>query len=207
MRLAHNARWPRDEDAMPRPKTEEPKTREPEKDARSRILDAAAKIFLKEGVRGLTQTRVAAEAGVRQSHLTYYFPKKSDLLAAALRETHRQAERSDNVMRGADGFDAALRGVATLMFDSAHMRSFLALVVEASEAEETRKIVEEHARCLAAEIAPLFGREANDPDVAAFIDLLRGMGLRALLTTEQPEARMDLEAIAKRFGLLRVEAA
>ena len=36
-----------------------------EKSARQRILDAALKILKKEGVTALTQTRVAAAAGLR----------------------------------------------------------------------------------------------------------------------------------------------
>jgi AcrR family transcriptional regulator len=48
--------------------------------ARERILFAAVEILNVEGFGGLTQTRVAERAGIRQSHLTYYFPARNDLL-------------------------------------------------------------------------------------------------------------------------------
>ena len=48
--------------------------------ARERILFAAVEILNTEGFGGLTQTRVAERAGIRQSHLTYYFPARNDLL-------------------------------------------------------------------------------------------------------------------------------
>jgi AcrR family transcriptional regulator len=48
--------------------------------ARERILFAAVEILNDEGFGGLTQTRVAERAGIRQSHLTYYFPARNDLL-------------------------------------------------------------------------------------------------------------------------------
>lgn len=48
--------------------------------ARERILFAAVEILNAEGFGGLTQTRVAERAGIRQSHLTYYFPARNDLL-------------------------------------------------------------------------------------------------------------------------------
>jgi AcrR family transcriptional regulator len=173
------------------------------RDARRRILDAAVAILRDEGVRALTQTRTATRAGVRQSHLTYYFPKKSDLLAAALRERHRLAEAAADASPEGDPFDAAMHGLATLMFDSDHMRSFLALVVEAGDAEETRAIMADHARGLSAALAPLFGRKANDADVVAFIDMLRGMGLRRLLETKPATASVNITRIAARFGLKR----
>jgi AcrR family transcriptional regulator len=47
---------------------------------REQILHAAVEILNAEGFGGLTQTRVAERAGMRQSHLTYYFPARNDLL-------------------------------------------------------------------------------------------------------------------------------
>lgn len=48
--------------------------------ARQRLLEAALQVLADEGIHALTQTRVAERAGLRQSHLTYYFPSRSDLL-------------------------------------------------------------------------------------------------------------------------------
>jgi AcrR family transcriptional regulator len=47
---------------------------------REKILYAAMGVLNNEGFGALTQTRVADLAGVRQSHLTYYFPTRNDLL-------------------------------------------------------------------------------------------------------------------------------
>lgn len=47
---------------------------------RVRILHAAMEILNDEGFGALTQTKVAKKAGVRQSHITYYFPARNDLL-------------------------------------------------------------------------------------------------------------------------------
>ncbi len=47
---------------------------------RARILHAAVEILNDEGFGALTQTKVAEKAGVRQSHITYYFPARNDLL-------------------------------------------------------------------------------------------------------------------------------
>lgn len=177
-----------------------------EKSARQRILDAALKILRKEGVTALTQTRVAAAAGLRQSHLTYYFPRKTDLLAATLEASHAQAHKPK---RGSTGRDAdPIDAVRGLMFDRNKMRFFLSVVAQASDQAEIRATLAAHARSVAEQLAPLFGRTADDPDIIAFVDMLRGMGLRLLLETDDKRrATVDLDGLAKRFGLSRAPQA
>jgi AcrR family transcriptional regulator len=51
---------------------------------RDRIVAAAVEILHEQGIHALTQARVSDLAGVRQSHLTYYFPTRSDLLKHAV---------------------------------------------------------------------------------------------------------------------------
>lgn len=54
---------------------------------RQRLLNAALGLMHEQGFHALTQARVAAVAGVRQSHLTYYFPTRNDLLKAVVQES------------------------------------------------------------------------------------------------------------------------
>ena len=103
-----------------------------EKSARQRILDAALKVLKTEGVLALTQTRVAAAAGLRQSHLTYYFPRKTDLLAATLEASHAEKPRRVSSRADADPVEA----VQSLMFDRNRMRFFLSVVAQASDRAE-----------------------------------------------------------------------
>ncbi|MEH0639593.1 TetR/AcrR family transcriptional regulator [Streptomyces bottropensis] len=51
---------------------------------RTALLDAAERILVSSGSAELTMRAVATEAGVRLGHLQYYFPARSDLLAALL---------------------------------------------------------------------------------------------------------------------------
>lgn len=164
---------------------------------RQRILSAALDLVEQEGVDALTQPRVAKAAGVRQSHLTYYFPRKPDLLVALLQASHERAPHAGD----ADPVSEAL----ALMLDRRRMRFFLAIVLAAAEEAELRPIVAAHARALTERVAAAFGRGADDPAAAAFVDLMRGVGLRALL---QPETSLDLaeaERLAGALGLLRTK--
>lgn len=113
-------------------------------DVRDRILTAALQVLQTEGVRKFSQTRVAEAAGVRQSHLTYYFPTRPDLLKATC----------DLVL---DGVTAHIAGSATTvtnwgagpmlgmlarkMSDIPHMRMFLAMIVEADQDPDCRALL------------------------------------------------------------------
>lgn len=55
-------------------------------EARQRLLTAALEIMQSQGFQSLTQARVAEAAGMRQSHLTYYFRTRNDLLKAIVEE-------------------------------------------------------------------------------------------------------------------------
>jgi AcrR family transcriptional regulator len=54
-------------------------------DSRDRILDAAADLFYREGVRGVGVDRIAAESGVAKMTLYYHFKSKDELVVAWLR--------------------------------------------------------------------------------------------------------------------------
>ena len=47
---------------------------------RESLLQAGVALLKERGIAALTQPQVAAAAGVKQSHLTYYFPTRADLL-------------------------------------------------------------------------------------------------------------------------------
>lgn len=177
-----------------------------EKSARQRILDAALKLLKTEGVLALTQTRVASAAGLRQSHLTYYFPRKTDLLAATLEASHVQPAKPRRVASHAD--PDPIEAVQALMFDRNRMRFFLSVIAQASDKAEIRATLAAHARGVAEQLAPVFGRAADDPDIVAFVDMLRGMGLRLLLEADNKrKTPVDLETLAARFGLRRARKA
>ncbi|MBY6242360.1 TetR/AcrR family transcriptional regulator [Methylosinus sp. Sm6] len=163
---------------------------------RQRILSAALDLIEQEGVDALTQPRIAKAAGVRQSHLTYYFPRKADLFVALLQASHERAPNAGD----ADPLAEAI----TLMLDRRRMRFFLAIVLGAAEQPELRPVLAAHARELTARVAAAFGRGADDPSAAAFVDLLRGAGLRSLLEPETMRLdKAEAERLAAALGLSR----
>src|SRR5690349_23027390 len=57
----------------------------PDGGARGRLIEATAKIMRDEGYAAATSRRVAAEAGVKQALVYYYFPTMDDLFVEVLR--------------------------------------------------------------------------------------------------------------------------
>ncbi|WFE88435.1 TetR/AcrR family transcriptional regulator [Roseibium porphyridii] len=54
------------------------------KDTRDKIVDAATKLFYREGIRAVSVDAVAAKAGVTKKTLYYHFESKDDLVAEYL---------------------------------------------------------------------------------------------------------------------------
>src|SRR6266511_3391280 len=92
---------------------------------RERLLNAAVAILREGGIQGLSQIQVARRARVRQSHLTYYFPRRHDLVeAVAVRFIDGIVgglqEAAAGCVSGSPG--AMLQHVADAIADQAHMR-------------------------------------------------------------------------------------
>jgi len=67
-----------------------PSANAPHASARRRLLDAAATLFRREGIRAIGVDTVVAEAGVCKMSLYRAFPSKDDLVAAFLAETDQR---------------------------------------------------------------------------------------------------------------------
>jgi len=166
---------------------------------RKRILDAALEIMATEGLKRLTQPKVAAAAGIRQSHLTYYFPKKVDLIVALLDDhVHGDDRPGDggHHHHDAEHIGPALELVAS---DRKRISFFLNLIVEAEQEPALRRMVYEHMTAFDAVVSRAYGRKAGDPDVEAFVDSLRGFGMKQLLREGTKD--IDIDALARRFRL------
>jgi AcrR family transcriptional regulator len=121
-------------------------------DVRTRILHAALGL-LAEGD-DLTQPRVARAAGVRQSHLTYYFPTVTDLMQAVARHSFES-------LRGELGGKGA-GGIAAAISDRRRVRVMLALVRAADRDASLKPRMRAFVRELRGAIGPLLGLEGDD---------------------------------------------
>jgi DNA-binding transcriptional regulator YbjK len=167
---------------------------------REEILDAAVRILRESGVKMLAQSRVARAAGIPQGHLTYYFPRRADLLVAVARRSVELAVQELDGFFTSEGWRAAgddlrrraLAIVAFLIKDRERTRMLLGLLVEAEEDPALRAVLLENFGQLRALLARALRRTPEDPDVEIAIATLWGLGLQHLLWGDQrPEAATD----------------
>jgi AcrR family transcriptional regulator len=151
---------------------------------RERILTAALESLSQAGIHGLTQVQVARRAGVRQSHLTYYFPTRDDLLEAV---TELAVEGIASGLRqlatdsGRTGYRATLERLAEAVADLAHMRMFVAMIVEADADVTVRKVMIRATHRMEAALAEALGSDQTVERARCVLAAAWGLGLYRFL--------------------------
>lgn len=130
--------------------------------ARQRLIEATAKIMREEGYAAATSRRVAAEAGVKQALVYYYFPTMDDLYVEVLRAG---AEASLERMREALTADEPLHTLWT-------MNSDLRLTVLNTEF----MALANHRKAIRAELKS-YAERVRDIETAAVAVALRARGV------------------------------
>jgi len=104
------------------------------------ILAAGVMLLKEKGIAALTQPQVAKAAGVKQSHLTYYFPTRTDLLLAIAEQTINTA-MSDIAARLAEKPERATLAatLAEIMITGLPPRVVIGLIVAADAEPEIRQ--------------------------------------------------------------------
>jgi AcrR family transcriptional regulator len=167
-------------------------------DVPSRILNAALELLAEGGE--LTQTRVARAAGVRQSHLTYYFPTIVDLLQAVARHSFdKLAEElgaAEAKKRPATLADAIAHGAA----DKRRVRVMLGLVMASDRDPALKPRMRAFVRELRARVAPMLqagGLEIESEDVAFLHTVVVGAAVLQL-ARDNAEARREAREVLQR---------
>jgi AcrR family transcriptional regulator len=131
----------------------------PRQDIRRHLLDTAFGLLGEHGVAYLTQPRVSKAAGVRQSHLTYYFPTRADLLVAVARHGMEilAGPLLDQAQRGAVT-PAQMPAILTAaLTDRRRIRAVLGLIVAADEDPQVREALRELLKMVRARLTEVFG--------------------------------------------------
>jgi AcrR family transcriptional regulator len=179
-------------------------------DVRARILESALTLLGESGVTELTQPKVSRGAGVSQSHLTYYFPTRADLLLAVARHAVEQVMNRlhEAVARGATGRGehsaggSAERGAGVLvaaLTDKRNIRVMLGLVA----ASDVDRKIKASLRQLVKDVRAVLGQElramgARVDDEAIATLHATAVGLAVLnLARDNEESRRDVETVIR----------
>lgn len=175
-------------------------------DVRTRILEAALRLLGEGGAQQLTQPRVSKEAGVRQSHLTYYFPTVTDLLQAVARHSFQSLSKE---LAGADARErpASLAdAIAKATRDKRRARLMLGLIQSADRDATLRPGMRRFIRELRGRMEPLLqsaGLEASADEIAFLHCVVIGCAILQL-ARDDSDARSEARAVlGKAVGCMR----
>ena len=163
---------------------------------RDRILEAALRLLAGAGAHELTQPKVAKAAGVRQSHLTYYFPTRGELLQVVARYSIGKLAGELAHARKASLADS----IAAAAADKRRSRVMLGLVTAADRDPAIRRRMRKFIGELRANMAPLLGAGGlqTDPESVAFFHCCV-IGCAVLqLARDNVEARTEARAVLKK---------
>lgn len=141
---------------------------------RRQLLDATMRVVERDGVAAVSQRRVAAEAGVPPSAVTYYYAAVDDLLVATL--TRVNDAYVDALRAISAEADTALRSFAELITsagpgsDRAHVMAECELFLLAARRPALRPQVDRWNRAVDAFLVPHLPDPVDRAGVAAAVD-------------------------------------
>ncbi|MCJ0903294.1 TetR/AcrR family transcriptional regulator [Rhodococcus sp. ARC_M6] len=162
-------------------------------DVRTRILDAVLHIVITDGIAGVSNRRIAAQAGVSLGSITYHFPAQSDMLRATLfrfvtDETTRLLALAEKYrFAGLSIEDAAAmtESVARDLSFSAERIAPFEMYIAAGRDHELHQVAMECFAAydnLAVTILTALGVPNPQPVASAMVALIAGIQLRQLAT-------------------------
>jgi AcrR family transcriptional regulator len=176
------------------------------RDHRKDILDAGLAILQEHGLAGLTQPKIASMTGLRQSHLTYYYPTRADLVTAVARtgiELQLAAIRS--LVNGAISAKKTAAAIAAVTVLRKNTRVLAALNQAADQEPSVRALFSGLLAGFTTELGALL-RKFNLVANEAQIDLIHALfvGLSIIdLATARPKGKARAEAVLNlAFALL-----
>ena len=176
-------------------------------DRRKEILDAGLTLLREQGLAGLTQPRVAAMTGLRQSHLTYYYPTRSDLLEAVARvamEALVSAVRA--LFSGISSVEQGADRIASLLVRHETSRVLAALAQAADQEPAVRAVFNELLGDLVAEIGGLLEKlklPASEASIDLAHALIVGLAVIDLATNRRNGKGRSKAALELAFGLMK----
>jgi len=179
-------------------------------DIRERLLMAAVTLVREQGLPKLTQPRLAKAAGVSQSHLTYYFPTRADLVHAVLkRAAERQRAGVEATVAAADeGVEALVRALAGTLMRPENTRVLVSFVLAADADPTARALFAGLAAGMRATIAVMLEKVgiAPSPQTVTMVHAL-GTGLAILeLALGGSAAQPNTAATLRQLFLLLAES-
>jgi AcrR family transcriptional regulator len=173
---------------------------------RESILAAGITLLKQRGIAALTQPQVAKAAGIKQSHLTYYFPTRAELLMGVADESIRttMAELATRLTERTQAATLAA-SVAEIMIAGVPPRVMVGLIVAADADPEIRKPLRKLIRHIRAQVQAVLSKAGLGGSVDAallFHATVVGLAVMHQAQKNSQSAREAREGVAAMLRLL-----
>lgn len=174
---------------------------------RTRILESALDLLGGHGVAKLTQPSVAKAAGVRQSHLTYYFPTRADLLKATAVHSIESilGMLASRASQGQLSPDMLAQIANTMVSDKRRARVVLGLIVASDEDREIKAFLRDfinRVRAGIGQVVELSGLDIDPDQIALFHTTIAGAAVLHLARDNDVSRRESARMV--RFAVDRL---
>jgi AcrR family transcriptional regulator len=173
-------------------------------DRRQEIIEAGLAVLREQGFVGFTQPRVAARAALRQSHLTYYFPTRLNLLEGVGRAAiDRQLAALDKVLAG--GAKDAGKSMAKMIGQHANTRVMMALAQASDQEVSLQKLFRELADGIVSRLGRFLktlNAESTEEHARLLHALAVGLAVVNLATARQDGAKRTSAVLETTLTLL-----
>ncbi len=178
----------------------------PREDRRARLVEAGLEILREEGLAGFTQARIAARVDLKQGHLTYYFPTRTDLLVAVARTAiDSQLARLEHMVTSATSIDDAVATVTAATLSHRNTRVLVAMNQASDQEPGVRELFNQMTDAFVARLSELlqrFGLAASEDAVDMLHALFVGLSVIDLATSRPRGKARNGAALATAFSLL-----
>jgi AcrR family transcriptional regulator len=178
-------------------------------DTRTKILEAALGLLAKGGAHELTQPRISKAAGVRQSHLTYYFPTIHDLLQGVAKYTLDAMTAELRMHEAGERPASLLEAAVATSADKRRMRMVLGLVTTADREAKLKPRMREFLAEVRQGLAQMLkaGGLQGTPDQVAFLhSVVVGQGILQLARDNEEARRESRRIVQMAIEFLRRKA-
>jgi AcrR family transcriptional regulator len=173
-------------------------------DRRQDIIEAGLATLREYGFVGFTQPRVATRAGLRQSHLTYYYPTRLALLTAVAQiAIDRQLAALDKVLEGSS--NEVGKAMSKLAVRHENTRVMMALAQASDQEAPLQKLFRELADGLVSRFAQflkLLNVESTDEHARLLHALAVGLAVVDLATARPDGAKRTTAVLEIALSLL-----
>ena len=170
------------------------------------ILIAGSVLLRDKGVAALTQPQIAQAANIKQSHLTYYFPTRTDLLLAIAEFTIFSLMDNVAVQLQAKPQGKTLAdAVSKIMIEGLPPRVFIGLIVASDSDPDIRKLLRKlirHVRTAMQHLLQQAGIAADDEAALLFHATIIGLAVMHQARLNKESANEVRDGVATLIRML-----